>query len=123
MTRRSNRKYLRDLALQRIKRLVMFAEQVRTAEPELANRYGELALAIARKAQLHYPDFLKARVCRRCGAWLILGATARVRLRRRGKMKYVAVTCLNCGYVRRYPLKRQKVPPRPWYTFYRAHDR
>ena len=111
---------MRDLALQRIKRLVMFAEQVRAVEPELADRYGELALAIARKARLHYPDFLKARVCRRCGAWLVPGVTARVRLRRRGRMKYIAVTCLKCGYVRRYPLKRQKVPPRPWYTFYRA---
>jgi len=114
----SNRKYLRDLALQRIKRLVRFAEQVRSVEPELANRYGELALAIARKAQLRYPDFLKARVCRRCGAWLVPGFSARVRLRRRGEMKYIAVTCLRCGYVRRYPLKRQEVPPRPWYVFY-----
>ncbi|QOJ78192.1 ribonuclease P [Infirmifilum lucidum] len=110
---------IKDLALQRISRLLELASKVYKVEPGLADRYGELALAIARKAQIKYPDFLKARVCRRCGAFLVPGKSVRVRVKNRGKMKYISVTCLKCGYTRRYPLNRRKVPPRPWYVFYR----
>lgn len=113
------RNALKDLALQRIRRLLDFASTVYRVEPSLADRYGEIALAIARKARLRYPDFLKARVCRRCGAFLVPGFSSRVRVKNRGKMKYIAVTCMKCGYTRRYPLGRRRVPPRPWYTFYR----
>lgn len=108
---------IRELALERIKRLIKLAEQIRHVEPELADRYGSLALMIARKAQIGYPDFLKARVCRRCGAWLAPGSGARVRVKARGKMKYIAVTCVKCGYTRRYPLKRERVP-KPWFYLY-----
>ncbi len=114
---RRGRRYLQDLALQRIRRLIELGERIKAVEPELANRYGELALAIARKAQLPYPNFLKARVCRRCGSWLTPGTGARVRVKARGKMKYVAVTCLRCGYTRRYPLGRGG-EPKPWYFLY-----
>ncbi|ABL77966.1 ribonuclease P protein component 4 [Thermofilum pendens] len=109
---------IRDLARQRIKRLLEFAAKVYRVEPRLADRYGELSLLIAKKARLHYPDFLKARVCRKCGAFLVVGFSARVRVKNRGKMKYIAVTCLRCGYTRRYPLKRSAVPPKPWYVLY-----
>lgn len=114
---RGEQRYIKDLALQRIERLIRLAEQIRAVEPELANRYGELALTIARKAQVHYPEFLKARVCRRCGSWLAPGTGARVRVKARGKMKYIAVTCLRCGYTRRYPLGRGG-EPKPWYYLY-----
>lgn len=114
---RRRRDYIRELALERIKRLVNLAEQVKHTEPELANRYGALALMLARKARMHYPNFLKARVCRRCGAWLTPGVGGRVRVKARGKMKYIAVTCLKCGYTRRYPLKREELP-KPWYWLY-----
>ncbi|MCC6004888.1 MAG: hypothetical protein LM590_11165 [Thermofilum sp.] len=109
---------LKDLAWQRIARLLELAEKIYPVEPELANRYGELALAISKKAQMPYPDFLKAKVCRKCGAFLVPGKTMRVRVRNRGNMKYIAITCLRCGYVRRYPLNRKNVPPKPWYVLY-----
>jgi len=109
---------LKDLALQRISRLLEFAGKVYVVEPELADRYGELALAIARKARLRYPDFLKARVCRKCGAFLVPGITMRVRVKHKGKMKYIAVTCLKCGYTRRYPLGRNPRLHKPWRILY-----
>ncbi|MEM1516661.1 MAG: hypothetical protein QXW88_04000 [Thermofilum sp.] len=115
--RRRRRDYVRELALERIRRLIRLAEQIRHVEPELADRYGSLALMLARKAQISYPGFLKARVCRRCGAWLAPGTGARVRVRARGKMKYIAVTCMKCGYTRRYPLRREGVP-KPWCYLY-----
>ncbi|MEZ0345058.1 MAG: ribonuclease P [Infirmifilum sp.] len=109
---------LKDLAYERIERLLEFAAKVYVEEPGLADRYGEIAMAIARKARIRYPETLKARVCRRCGAFLVPGETMRVRVKRRGEMKYVAVTCLKCGYTRRYPLGRDNVH-RPWLTLYK----
>lgn len=109
---------IKDLARQRIERLLRFAEMVYPTEPELAHRYGKIAMTICKKAQIPYPDTLKAQVCRKCGSFLVPGETMRVRVKNRGKMKYIAVTCLRCGYVRRYPLKWKDVLPKPWHIFY-----
>lgn len=111
---------LKDLAYERIERLLDFAAKVYRLDPSLANRYGELAMAIARKARIRYPDFLKARVCRKCGTFLVPGVTMRVRVKNRGKMKFISVTCMNCGYTRRYPLGRRKTArAKPWLALYR----
>lgn len=105
------------MAYQRILRLLSFAEKIYRKEPELADRYGQLALKLSRKARLHYPDILKAKVCRKCGALMVPGETQRVRIRRKGKTKLIIVTCLKCGYTRRYPL-RGKQPGKPWKAIY-----
>ncbi|MGB9709221.1 MAG: ribonuclease P protein component 4 [Infirmifilum sp.] len=114
---------LKDLAFERIERLLEFAEKIHSIEPELADRYGSLAMAIARKARLRYPDFLKSRVCRKCGAFLVPGVTMRVRVKNRGKMKYISVTCLKCGYTRRYPLNwKDRLTRRPWLALYKRWE-
>ncbi len=112
---------IKDLAYQRILRLLSFAEKIYRQEPELADRYGQLALELSKRARLHYPDVLKAKVCRKCGAFMVLGETQRVRIKKKGKTKLIVVTCLKCGYTRRYPLKG-KHPGKPWKAIYLTHE-
>lgn len=97
---------LRDLARQRVRTLLRLADEVVRRDEALARRYVELAFRIAAKARLRLPRSLKRRYCRRCRVPLIHGLTARVRIKGIGG-KRVIVTCLRCGYVRRYPLKRR----------------
>jgi len=92
---------LRDLARQRIRILLSLADNVVRRDQELARRYVALALRLAAKARLRLPRDVRRRYCRRCKVPLIPGFTARVRIRGR-RQKHLVVTCLKCGYVRRY---------------------
>ncbi|RLF05781.1 MAG: ribonuclease P [Thermoprotei archaeon] len=96
---------MRDLAWQRIRILLRLADSMVKRDEALARRYVKLAFRIAAKARLRLPRTLKRRYCRRCGIPLVPGLTARVRVKG-GRGGRVIVTCLRCGYVRRYPLKK-----------------
>lgn len=114
------KRYVKDLARQRIKWLLEMADKVYKLEPALADRYVAIAMKLAQKARIHYPPQLKARACRKCGAYLVPGRTAQVRVTSEGKTKYVIVKCLKCGYERRYPLGRDKRRRGvPWIFLYR----
>ncbi len=111
------KRIIKDLALQRILRLLSLAEKIHDKEPALADRYGQLAMALARRARLGYPDILKIKVCRKCGSYMVLGKTQQVRIKRQGKTKIIVVKCLKCGYTRRYHLTG-KHPGKPWKAIY-----
>ncbi len=124
MTGRKQKAYTRDLARQRINWLLDLADQIHSVEPQLADRYVQLAMKIAKKARIHYPPRLKARACRRCGAYLAPGITAQVRITSDGGTKYIVVKCLKCGYERRYPLRgNKKAEGAPWRALYQATQR
>jgi len=98
---------LRDLAKQRFYTLVDLAfEEARKGRWEVASSLGEQAFRVAKKGGYRVPRKVKRRFCRRCKVPLIPGVTARVRIRNKG-VPTVVVTCLNCGYVRRYPGKHE----------------
>lgn len=97
---------LRDLAWQRIRILLRLADNTIRSDEALARRYVELAFRIAAKARLRLPRSLKRRYCRRCKIPLVPGLTARVRIKG-GEDGRLIVTCLRCGYVRRYPLRKR----------------
>lgn len=96
----------RDLARQRIWILLSLADNVVKRDQELARRYVALALKLAAKARLRLPRDVRRRYCRRCKVPLIPGLTARVRVRSR-RQRHIVVTCLKCGYVRRYVTVRR----------------
>lgn len=99
--RRRDKSQERALAEERVGVLVGLADEAAHADRwDLANRYADLARRLARRHQLGTPDAMRGRVCRKCGAFLVPGATSRVRFRH-GK---VVSTCLACGEVRRRPL-------------------
>jgi len=91
----------RELARERIRILLSEAFKTAVSEPERAQRYVKLASRIASKARVRIPRELRRRICRSCCTPLIPGVTARYRLR---GVRRLTVTCLICGYTRRYPL-------------------
>jgi len=95
------------IAKERIRILFNLAEETFPADPDRAQRYVDLARRIAMRTRLKLPRELRRRVCRRCNAYLVPGATSRTRIRRR-REPHVATTCLRCGAVSRVPVRRQK---------------
>ena len=106
MATRKSRALLKDLAKQRFHDLVKFSEELaKKGDWRLSSMVGEQAFKIAKKGGYRVPIEMKRKFCRRCHIPLFPGITARVRLRKKGDTVLV-VTCLNCGYTRRYPVKR-----------------
>ena len=97
---RRNKGAEREIARERIARLVALAEEaLRERHDARADRYADLAWRVKTTYQLRGTP-LDGRVCRACKAFLQPGRTSRVRLTG-GKR---TTTCLKCGAVRRRPL-------------------
>ncbi len=100
------RRRLRDLAIQRIRILYRLAsDRARLGDHDLSRRYIELIIRISHKARIKPPIYIRRGYCRRCKVALIPGVTARVRIQSEGKGSRVVVTCLLCGWKRRYMIK------------------
>lgn len=104
---RRTRRNLRDLALQRIFRLFELAEAFFHLDRKLSDRYVELALRIAKKARVRIPKELKYRYCKKCKKFLKPGVNARIRIRG-GRMPHIVISCLNCGFHRRIPIRPKR---------------
>ncbi|HET6405529.1 MAG TPA: ribonuclease P [Candidatus Thermoplasmatota archaeon] len=105
MARRRNKRAERDIARERVHRLVELAEKALAAQrPDRAARYGELAWRVKTTYQLRQTP-IDGRRCRRCGAFLS-AATSRVRIRDGVRI----TTCLSCGGIRRRPLRGRRAP-------------
>lgn len=78
--------------------LLREAERVHGEDPELADRYAELAWKLKLRHRVDLPERWKRFVCRRCRSFLAPGEGGRFRVRR-GRL---VVTCLDCGEIRRY---------------------
>lgn len=100
MVRRAGDAESQRLARERIGILFRQAEELFRRERSLANRCVELARKIAMKHRVRIPRELRRRFCRRCGAYLVPGVNARIRIHD-GR---VVVTCLACGSMRRFVL-------------------
>ncbi|HDR46396.1 ribonuclease P protein component 4 [Methanofollis tationis] len=91
------------IAKERIERLFALAEEVSGTDPTRSKRYVALARRIGMRQRVRIPADLRFRFCRRCSAYLVPGASARVRVQH-GK---VIVTCLVCGHQKRYPVVKK----------------
>ena len=103
------RRIIKDLALQRVRRLYTLAvNEVRLGNYDRARRYVEIALNLISKANVRKPMYLRRGICKNCYVPLVPGLTATVRLR--GNRKYIIVVrkCLLCGWVSRIPCPRKK---------------
>ncbi|TAJ45043.1 ribonuclease P protein component 4 [Methanofollis fontis] len=103
MRRKSRTDASRQIAGERVERLFACAEEISAVDPDRASRYVGYARRIAMRQRVRIPRLLARRFCRRCSAYLVPGRTARIRISR-GK---VIVTCLVCGYQRRYPVVKK----------------
>ncbi len=83
-------------------------EALRRGDVELARRLTREAEEVRRAARLRKPRFLRFGVCRNCGAPLVPGLSARVRLHPGRRITRVSVTCLICGYVFRMHVRKRR---------------
>jgi len=93
------RAWIKEMALERIKRLFELAELEFDEHPERSDRYVRLAVKIGTRYRVRIPKHLKIRFCKHCYSFLVPGKNARVRLRG----NYMTTTCLNCNKPMRRP--------------------
>lgn len=94
----------KDLAMERIQRLFKLAESEYSSNPARSNKYVSLARKIGMRYLVRFPRELKVRFCKRCGGYLVPGDNCRIRL----KGRYMVITCLKCGAIKRYPYHSTK---------------
>ncbi len=111
--RKREQREKKRVAAERVDVLFTLAERVFPYEPELSDRYVEIALAVQRKAKIRIPRKWRRRYCRRCHSFLVPGVNARVRLRSR-PYPHVVVKCLKCGHIMRFPYLREKKGRNRW---------
>lgn len=87
------------IARERIDFLLNFADEVKFRDYGLARRYVELSVKIAKKYRIRLKK-KKLRFCRRC-----LYPYRHDKMRVRISKGVVRITCMNCGYVRRFRIK------------------
>ncbi|AEA46477.1 ribonuclease P protein component 4 [Archaeoglobus veneficus] len=101
------KKLEKKIALRRIKILLDKAHEVKFEDYELARRYVELARRIAMKYRLRIPREERL-FCKKC-----LYPYRYDRIRVRVAKSRVIITCLNCGFVRRIPIRPARVIKKP----------
>ncbi len=101
MRRKDRKVWIKDMAAQRMVRLFDLAEESFDVDPDLSKRYVLLARRIGMRHRVRMPAYLKHKVCKGCGAYLVPGASCRVRVRG-GR---VVTTCLECGKSSRRPFR------------------
>lgn len=101
---RREKKLERQIALERIKILLERAQKIKNEDYELARRYVELARRIATRYRVRIPKELKITFCKKC-----LYPYRSDRIRVRVRKSRVIITCLNCGYEKRVPIRPKKL--------------
>lgn len=94
---------IRRIARERIELLMKKAESTFPKDRELSRRYVELARKVAMKCPMRFPKKWNKRICRKCNSLLVPGENCRVRIYKHR----IIITCLECGNVRRIPLRRK----------------
>jgi len=97
----------KQIALQRVHTLFGLAKKVVHENPELAQRYVQLARKIAMRTRLRLPKEYRILVCRKCKRFILPGVNCRTRIQQR-REPHMVITCLNCGGHLRIPIKGRK---------------
>ncbi|MBW3016084.1 ribonuclease P [Candidatus Woesearchaeota archaeon] len=82
-------------------KIVALFEQA-ASSPRTAKKNVALARKLSSKFKVRIPLPWKRRYCRGCNAFFVPGKNCRIRTRD----KRLVMSCLECGYVRRLPVKR-----------------
>jgi ribonuclease P protein subunit RPR2 len=94
----------RQIALQRIHTLFELAMKNVKKEPQLAQRYAQIARKIAMKTKVRLPQEYRRLICRHCKSFIYPSVNCRVRMQQR-REPHMVITCLICGKHTRIMLK------------------
>ncbi|MEM0095366.1 MAG: ribonuclease P [Candidatus Bathyarchaeia archaeon] len=97
---------IKRIAKQRIHTLFRLAIETYREDPQLAQRYVDVARRVAMAARVRLPTEYRRLVCRRCKSFILPGVSCRVRIKQR-REPHVVITCLKCGGYMRIPLRRK----------------
>jgi ribonuclease P protein subunit RPR2 len=97
------------IALKRVHTLFGLAKETIHEDPELAQRYVQIARKIAMRTKLRLPKEYRSLICRHCKSFILPGVNCRVRIQQR-REPHMVITCLNCGKHTRIPLKGEENP-------------
>ena len=116
MRHKKNIKKIKNIALERIDILMSLAEEeAKKNRLDRVKRYVELSRKIAMKMRMPFPKKWKRRICKKCGAFLIFGKNARVRIKRNKYYSYIIITCLECNNTIKIPMIREKIKKKQEY--------
>lgn len=94
----------RQIALERIHTLFERAKKKIREEPELAQRYAQIARRIAMKTRVKLPLEYRRLICRHCKSFIYPNVNCRVRTQHH-REPHTVITCLECGKHTRIMLK------------------
>ncbi|MEM2937150.1 MAG: ribonuclease P [Candidatus Bathyarchaeia archaeon] len=97
---------IKRIARQRVQRLFLLAREIYREDPELAQRYVDIARKIAMTAKIRLPTEYRRQICRHCKSFILPGVGCRVRIKQR-REPHLVVTCLKCGRHMRIPLRKK----------------
>jgi len=97
----------KQIAQQRIDIIFKQADTIAKTNPTLATEYIKIVQKIAMTARIPIPHKHKHRICKHCKTLLITGHNNRIRIQQK-REPHIVVTCLNCGYNSRTPIKNKK---------------
>ena len=98
---------VKEIAIQRIHKLFNLAMEAIHTDPDLAQRYVEIARKIAMRARVRMPREYRRLICRHCKRFILPGVNSRVRIQQR-REPHVVITCLLCGGHMRFPLRGER---------------
>ncbi len=105
--RSAARKENRKIALERISILFKMAREAFDLEPDLAQKYVNMARKIGMRYKVRIPIEFRRMLCRHCKMFILPGKNCTVRIRQE-REPHIVITCLYCGGHMRIPLKERK---------------
>lgn len=85
----------KQIALQHIHILFRLAKEVIHENPQLAQRYVELARKIVMRSRVRLPREYRRLICKHCKSFILPGVNCRVRTQSR-REPHIVITCLVC---------------------------
>ncbi|MFP3143424.1 MAG: hypothetical protein RXQ93_00140 [Caldisphaera sp.] len=103
----SKKARLEELVKERIENLYNISSQETIkGNIDYARELNELIFRLSLRNKVKIPLSIKRGICKNCHATLIPGITSSVRIRSQGKMHYLTIKCIKCGYIKRIPFKK-----------------
>jgi len=89
----------KNIAAERVKILFEQAKLRFKKNPELSNRYMQLARRMAMKFRVRFTSAQKRQFCKKCFSYLVPGVNCRVRVYR-GMIRYNCLKCKNVARIK-----------------------
>ena len=92
------KKRIKDLAIQRIYRIINIALLTANYDLELAEKQAMIAKRISMKYRVRLPYEIRQLFCKRCKRFIVPSINAKIRIGR-SDLKAIRIICLECNYV------------------------